>query len=59
MLTAVERGMRVMIGGSNRLAELTARIVTAIGATHGPCDIAIEHDSDALALCRTCARAAS
>ena len=53
VLAVVEPGMRVMIGGANRLAELTSRVVAAAGATrvaHGPCDVAIEHDGDARAL---------
>lgn len=53
VLAVVERGMRVMIGGSNRIAELTARVVAAAGAVRvprGPCDVAIEHDGDATSL---------
>ena len=53
VLALVAPGMRVMIGGANRLAALTARVVAAAGAArvaHGPCDVAIEHDGDARAL---------
>ena len=53
VLAVVERGTRVMIGGANRIAELTARIVAAVGAVRvdgGPCDVAIEHDGDGSAL---------
>ena len=53
VLAVVERGMRVVIGGDNRIAELTARVIAAAGATRvaaGPCDVAIEHDGDAAAL---------
>jgi threonine dehydrogenase-like Zn-dependent dehydrogenase len=53
VLAVVERGMRVVIGGENRIAELTARVIAAAGAmrvSHGPCDVAIEHDGNAAAL---------
>ena len=53
VLAVVEPGMRVAIGGANRLAELTSRVIAAAGAvrvSHGPCDVAIEHDGDAAAL---------
>jgi L-iditol 2-dehydrogenase len=52
VLSVVERGMRVLIGGTNRIAELTARVIAAVGAVRvdGPCDVAIEHDGDLAAL---------
>lgn len=46
VLAVVKPGMRVAIGGANRIAALTARIVEAVGARRvdREADVAIEHD---------------
>jgi len=46
VLEVVRAGMRVAIGGDNRIAALTARIVEAAGARRvdARADVAIEHD---------------
>ena len=49
-LAAIRRGDRVLVAGSGRIAELTARVVTAFGAVvareieRAVFDVAIEHD---------------
>ena len=52
VLPYIERGTRVKIGGTGRLAALTARVIAAIGGVHADdhCDVAIEHDGDLEAL---------
>jgi len=52
VLASIERGMRVLVSGDGRIAELTARVVAAHGAevrrsvdrSADRCDVAIEHD---------------
>ena len=56
VLAAIRAGDRVLVHGDNRIAELTARVVAAVGANvardlaAGPFDVAIEHAGDAAAL---------
>jgi len=52
-LRSVTAGARVRIGGAGRIAELTARVVTAAGArvvADGEVDVAIETDGETAAL---------
>jgi threonine dehydrogenase-like Zn-dependent dehydrogenase len=52
-LRGVTAGARVRIGGAGRIAELTARVVTAAGAhvvTDGEVDVAIETDGETASL---------
>jgi L-iditol 2-dehydrogenase len=48
VLASIERGMRVLVSGDGRIAELTARVVAAHGGevlrSLDRCDVAIEHD---------------
>ena len=46
VLPFIQAGTRVVIGGTGRIAELTARVVVAAGGVRvdGDADVAIEHD---------------
>ena len=63
VLAAIRAGDRVLVHGDNRIAELTARVVTAAGAivardvAGGPFDVVIEHAGNAAALLGSLRRA--